>query len=107
MEDFFRGIFLEDFLEEFFGRNYLVEINKELMFCQDFGGNFVSMHRKEGRKKFRSLEVRCKLIALKKGEKLTKIGALSFSSVTYMTSVEVDDLANGISPLSVAVTITE
>ena len=43
----------------------------------------------------------------KKGEKLTKIGALSFSSVTYMTSVDVDDLANGIIPLSVAVTITE
>ena len=40
-------------------------------------------------------------------EKLTKIGALSFSSVTYMTSVDVEDLANGISPLSVAVTITE
>ena len=43
----------------------------------------------------------------KKGEKLTKIGALSFSSVTYMTSVDVEDLANGIIPLSVAVTITE
>ena len=41
------------------------------------------------------------------GEKLTKIGALSFSSVTYMTSVDVEDLANGIIPLSVAVTITE
>ena len=42
-----------------------------------------------------------------KSEKLTKIGALSFSSVTYMTSVDVEDLANGINPLSVAVTITE
>ena len=34
------GIFWEIFfVEDFFGRNYLVEINKELMFLQDFGGN--------------------------------------------------------------------
>ena len=62
---FFGGFFLEDFfggffLEEFFGRNYLVEINKELMFLSRFWGN---ARRKEG--KFRSLEVRGKLIALK------------------------------------------
>ena len=60
-EDFFGRIFLggffwEDFLggffwEEFFGRNYLVEINKELMFLSRFWGNFVSMHKEEGRRK--------------------------------------------------------
>ena len=71
-EDFFgriflRGFFWEDFLggffgEEFFGRNYLVEINKELMFLQDFG---VILSQCTGRKNFRSLEVRGKLIALK------------------------------------------
>ena len=65
------GFFWEDFLgrifwEGFLGRNYLVELNKELMFLSRFWGNFVSMHRKEGRKKSRSLEVRGKLIALKK-----------------------------------------
>ena len=53
----------------FFGSNYLVEINKELMFLSRFWGIFVLMH-KEGRKKegrnFQSLEVRRKLIALKK-----------------------------------------
>ena len=56
---FFGGIFLGGFFwEEYFGRNYLVEINKELMFLSRFLGNFVSMQ--EGRKedKFRSLEVR-------------------------------------------------
>jgi hypothetical protein len=72
-EDFFGrhflgGFFWEDYLgglfwEEFFGRNYLVEINKELMFLQDFG---VILSQCTGRKKFRSLEVRGKLIALKK-----------------------------------------
>ena len=48
-----------------------------------------------------------KALFQEKGKKLTKIGALSFSSVTYMTSVDVEDLANGINQLSVAVTITE
>ena len=50
------------FGEEFFGRNYLVEINKELiLFLSRFWVNG------EGRKEnFRSLEVRGKLIALKK-----------------------------------------
>ena len=43
------GYFWEDFWKEFFGRNYLVEINKELMFLSRFWGNFVSMQgRKEG-----------------------------------------------------------
>ena len=31
------------FCEEFFGRSYLVEINKELMFLSRFGGNFFSI----------------------------------------------------------------
>ena len=66
----FGRIFLEDFFgrifwEEFFGRNYLVEVNKELMFLSRLWGNFVSMEKEEGRN-FRSLEVRRKLIALKK-----------------------------------------
>ena len=39
-EDFFRG---RIFLKEFFGRNNLVEINKELMFLSRFRGYFVSM----------------------------------------------------------------
>ena len=48
---FWGGIVWEDFLggffsEEFLGRNYLVEINKELMFLSRFWGNFVLMHRK-------------------------------------------------------------
>ena len=47
--------------EGFFERNYLVEINKELMFLSRFWGN--ARRRKD--KKFRSLEVRGKLIALK------------------------------------------
>ena len=38
------------FWEEFLGRNYLVKINKELMFLSRYWGNFVSMH-KEGRRK--------------------------------------------------------
>ena len=64
---FFEGNFLgRIFLEDFFWRNYLVEINKEFMFLSRFWGNFVSMRRKEGRKNFRSLEVWGKLIALKK-----------------------------------------
>ena len=37
-------------MEVFFERNYLVEINKELVFLSRFWGNFVSMH-KEGRRK--------------------------------------------------------
>ena len=59
MEDIFGKIFWE----EFFGRNYLVEINKELMF---FVKILSQCTRKEGQE-FRSLEVRGKLIALKKG----------------------------------------
>ena len=36
-EDFFGEDFLEGFFwKEFFGRNYLVEINKELMFLSSF-----------------------------------------------------------------------
>ena len=62
----FGGIFWERFygrifLEEFFGRNYLLEINKELMFLSRVWGN--ARRRKD--KKFRSLEVRGKLITLK------------------------------------------
>ena len=45
---FFGRIFWEDFLEKFFGRNYLAEISKELMIFSRFWGNFVSM---EGRRK--------------------------------------------------------
>jgi hypothetical protein len=49
LRNFFGGIFWE----KFFGRNYLVEVNKELMFLSRFWGNFVSMHRKkEGRRNF-------------------------------------------------------
>ena len=48
---FFWRIFLEDFLGGFFGgffgRNYLVEINKALMLLSRLWGNFVSMKRKE------------------------------------------------------------
>ena len=62
-EEFFGRYFLGGFFgEEFFGRNYLVETNMELMFLQDFG---VILSQCTGRKKFRSLEVRGKLIALK------------------------------------------
>ena len=51
--NFLGGFFWENFLgsifwEELFERNYLVEINKELMFLSRFWGNFVSME-KEGR----------------------------------------------------------
>ena len=61
---FFGRIFLGGFFgEEFFGRNYLVEIIKELMFLSRFWGN---ARRRRKDKKFRSLEVRGKLIALKK-----------------------------------------
>ena len=42
-EDFFGRMFWE----EFFGRKYLVEINKESMFCQDFG--VILSQGKEGR----------------------------------------------------------
>ena len=63
------GLFGRIFWEEFFGRNYLVEFYKELMFLSRFWGDFVSMEgrRKEERRKedFRSLEVRRRLIALK------------------------------------------
>ena len=54
------GFFGRIFWEEFFGRNYLVEINKELMFLSRFWGNA----RKKD-KKFRSLEVRASLSHLK------------------------------------------
>ena len=52
---FFGGIYLEVFLkdflggilwEEFFGKNYLVEIKKEFMFLSRFWGN--ARRRKEG-----------------------------------------------------------
>ena len=58
---------MEDCFGGFFVRNHSIEINKELMFLSRFWGNFVSK-KKEGRrkdKKFRSLEVRRKYIALK------------------------------------------
>ena len=62
--------FLEEFFwQEFFGRNYLVEINKEFMFLKDFG---VILSQCTGRKKFRSLEVRGKLIAVKNEMRLQK-----------------------------------
>ena len=74
-EKFYVRIFWEEFLEEIFGRNLLFtllrsaklfemeyESNlKELIFLSRFWGNA----RKEGQE-FRSLEVRSKLIALKK-----------------------------------------
>ena len=70
MEEFFGEFFGEDFVwevlfgrifgEEFFGRNYIVEINKVLKFLSRFWGN--ARRRKE--EEFRSLEVRGKLIAL-------------------------------------------
>ena len=46
--EFFWRIFWEDFSGGYFGRNYLVEINRELMLLSRFWGNFVSM---KGRKK--------------------------------------------------------
>ena len=60
--NFLGDIFWENFCgmicwEELFGRNYLVEINNELMLLSRFLGNSVSME-KEGRKNFQSLEVR-------------------------------------------------
>ena len=76
MEEFFRRNFLGGF---FFGRIFLggilweellVEINKELMFLSRFWGN---ARRRRKDKKFRSLEVRGKLIALKNcAVKMTK-----------------------------------
>ena len=39
-------------MEEFFGRNYLVEINKELMFWSRFGNNFVSRQKEDRRTNF-------------------------------------------------------
>ena len=46
MEDFLGRNFLGRFFwEEYFKRNYLVEINKELMFLSRFWSTFVSMHR--------------------------------------------------------------
>jgi hypothetical protein len=48
---FFGGFFFwEDFFGGIFGRNYLVEIIKELMFLSRFWGNFISIE-KEGRRK--------------------------------------------------------
>ena len=42
------NVFVQGFFwKEFFGRNYFVEINKELIFLSRFWGNFVSI--KEGR----------------------------------------------------------
>ena len=56
-EDFFGRFFWRIFREEFFGRNYLVEINKELMFLSGFWGILSQGRRKEGGRKFQSLEV--------------------------------------------------
>ena len=78
----FWGVFQEDFLQEFFGRNFLVEIfwedflgflwddffflwaeiTKDFIFLSRFSGNFLSM---KGRY-FQPLKVRQKLIALTK-----------------------------------------
>ena len=52
-----------NFLGGFFGMNYLGEINEELMFFSRFC--LINQGKKD--KKFRSLEVRGKLIALKNG----------------------------------------
>ena len=88
MGGFFGRIFWEDFFrEKFFGRNYIVEIYKELMFLSRFWGN--ARRRKEGQE-FRSLEVRDKLIALKnkpykrqKNKKLAlKLGILPYQFLT-------------------------
>jgi hypothetical protein len=52
--NFLGGFFLGGFSwKEFFGRNYLIEINQELMFLSKFWGIFVSMQgrKEEGRKK--------------------------------------------------------
>ena len=67
-EDFFRRNFLGGDFESNSGRNYLVEIKKELMFLTRFWDKFVLMEgkRKKEEEKFYSLEVRRKLIALKK-----------------------------------------
>ena len=69
--NFLGGFFGRIFWEEFFGRNYLVEIDKELMFLSRFCC-LNAQGRKEGRKEgqeFRSLEVRSKLIAPKNVDK--------------------------------------
>ena len=75
------GFFGRNFWEEFFRRNYLVEINKELMFLSRFWGN---ARRRRKDKKFRPLEVRGKLIALKNLHKrkisITNIRLKSFFS---------------------------
>ena len=63
MGGFFSGGF---FWEDLFGRNSL----RELIFCQDFGVILSKGRRKED---FRSLEVRRKLIALKKNTNKQKI----------------------------------
>jgi hypothetical protein len=55
------GFFGRIFWEEFFGSNYLVEINKELMFLS----RFCLKARKEGRK-ISILRSACKHIALNK-----------------------------------------
>ena len=66
-EDFFGRNFLGGYLwKEFFERNYLVEINKELMFLSRFLDNFVSI---QGRRILILRSVRRKLIALKKQRK--------------------------------------
>ena len=49
LEVFFERIFLGGFFwKEFFGRSYLVDFCKELMFLSRFWGNFISM---EGRRR--------------------------------------------------------
>ena len=72
----FWGIFLGRFFGRIFGRIFweeffvklanLFESERNWYFCQDF----VSKKKEEEGKKFRSLEVRCKLIALKKSYRL-------------------------------------
>ena len=47
---FLGGFFGGFFWEDFFRRNYLLEINKEFVFCQDFGV-ILSQWKEEGREK--------------------------------------------------------
>ena len=69
---FLGGFFGRSFFGRIFGRNFLRGILFGEFFvklvCQDFGfcQDFVSIKKEEEGKKFRSLEVRRKLIALKK-----------------------------------------
>ena len=47
---FLGGFFGGFFWEDLFRRNYLLEINKEFVFCQDFGV-ILSQWKEEGREK--------------------------------------------------------